>query len=99
MVLVVSQQPQPQDMDGESQPLIQKVPQATSQAAPRQSLVKRVLKVGGVLIAIDLLVCTLFVFLNPHWFRFCRYPVSESSEIHGLPHAVGNSFSTAMRHV
>ena len=98
-MVLVSQQPQLQNRDGESQPLIQKVPQATSQAAPRQSLVKRVLKVGGVLIAIDLLVCTLFVFFNPHWFRFGRYPSAKVNEIYGLPHAVGTSFTAITRHI
>jgi len=98
-MVLVSQQPQTQGRDGESQPLLPKDLQATSQAAPRQSLAKRVLKVGGVLIAIDLLVCTLLVFLNPHWLRFNRHPFAGDSEIYGLPRAVSAFFVPVRWHI
>ena len=95
-MVLVPQQPQPQDTDEESQPLLQKYLQTTSQTTPRQSLVKRVLKVGGVLIAIDLLLCTLFVFLNPHWIRFDRQQSVDGNQIYGLPHVVSTTFAAVV---
>jgi len=92
-MVLVSQQQQTPARDGESEPLLQKDLHATP--TPRPSLFRRVLKVGGVLVAIDLLVCTLFIFLNPHWLHFYRNPPSDGNEIYALPRAV--SASTAVR--
>jgi len=61
-MVLVSQQQQNPARDEESEPLLQKDLHATP--TPRLSLFKRVLKVGGVLVAIDLLVCTLFISLT-----------------------------------
>ena len=98
-MVLAPQQSQPQGRDGESQPLLQKHLQTTSRVVPRQSFLKRVLKVGGILIAIDLLVCTLFVFLYPHWVRFDRHLSADDSEIYGLPHAVGTYFTAVTRRI
>ena len=98
-MVFASQQQQPQDRDGESEPLLQKDLQAASQPASRQSLLKRILKVGGALIAIDLLVYGLFVLLGPPWLHFNRHRSVHPNQIYDLPHAVSTFFTARTRYI
>lgn len=98
-MVLVSQQPQPQSGDGEFEPLLQKDLQATPQSAPRPPFLKRALKVGGALIAIELLVYALLVFLDPRWPHFNRHRPIDDSEIYDLPRAVSFPLLTRTRHI
>jgi len=94
------QQPQPQSKDGESEPLLEKDFQVTPQPASRLSLLKLVLKVGGALIAIELLVYALHSFLYPHWIHFGGGPWPfDGDEISNLPRAVSVPFIAGPRYV
>lgn len=92
-MIFVSQQQQPEGRDGESEPLLQKDLLATSQPAPRPPLLKRVLKVGGALIAFELLVYGLFFLLGPPWLHFNRRQSAQVNEIYDLPRAVSTPFT------
>ena len=99
-MIFVPQQIQPRDREGvsESEPLLQKDLQET-QPAPRPPSPKRVLKVGGVFVAIGLLVYSLFALLGPRWLHFNRDQSAHGNVIYGLPRAVSTFFIARTRSI